>query len=65
MIWGAIFVFDARNKNDKRIEYRSGGKTSMMMSNDIGIDPVSYTHLDVYKRQAVYGEMVLGCWRFN
>lgn len=38
MIWGAIFVFDARNKNDKRIEYRSGGKTSMMMSNDIGID---------------------------
>ena len=29
---------------------------------DIGINPVSYTHLDVYKRQKLNGETISICW---
>ena len=32
----------------------------------VNIEPVSYTHLDVYKRQEKYGMMqVSGCWVMN
>ena len=32
-------------------QYYKGGRYDFLLNSDKNIDPVSYTHLDVYKRQ--------------
>ena len=44
-------------------------KKGEMMLSDSGamawMDPVSYTHLDVYKRQIYYFGSCSNCWRYD
>ena len=50
------------------VEVANDGEQGLAQAMEQDFDPVSYTHLDVYKRQAGYGvyeEFVSGCGKTN